>query len=174
MTPAKPKRLGALPPRYSFVLNPYPEERLSRCPYCEQKTGQRKLPLLIHVAPMQLIALNYTCRYCAACDLLIGHKHEIEYFLTKLFRRVDPSLIGNTYIIVGSVDKRAWQASMKTPWSQLEMLAQTSDFAHYHDELRLTRPGYYRVDQEPPIWQPPASQEWVKAGPGQPRQSKAD
>lgn len=69
------------PPQYNFVLNPYPDERLSRCPFCSNKTGQRKRPLVIHIDPMHLIALNYTCRYCEQCDLLVAHKHEIEHLL---------------------------------------------------------------------------------------------
>ena len=32
--------------------------RFSKCPACQNKTGQRKLPLLIHVDPKNLIALN--------------------------------------------------------------------------------------------------------------------
>lgn len=81
------KQFGCLPPKYNFCLNPYSELRFSRCPDCQNKTGQRKLPLLIHVEPMNLIALNYTKRYCRRCDLLIGHKYEIEQHLTKCSSR---------------------------------------------------------------------------------------
>ena len=80
MAKAKKSQFGELPPKYSFVLNPYPDMRVGRCPYCEHKTGQRKIPLLIHVKPMHLIALNYTCRYCRTCDLLIADKHTIEHW----------------------------------------------------------------------------------------------
>jgi 5-methylcytosine-specific restriction endonuclease McrA len=76
MAKVKQRQLGGLPPKYSFMVNPYPEERVSRCPLCDRKTGQRKIPILIHVNPKHLIALNYTCRYCRDCDLLIAHKHE--------------------------------------------------------------------------------------------------
>ena len=65
--------LSKLPKRYCIVSNPYPDLRYSRCPYCLHKTGQRKIPLLIHVEPLHLVALNYTCRYCQACDLLIAY-----------------------------------------------------------------------------------------------------
>ena len=101
----KKPQFGELPPSYNFVLNPYPEERLSRCPFCAEKTGQRKIPLFIHVDPMQLIALNYTCRYCHNCDVLIAHKHEIEHHLTELFRRMAPETIGNDYLIMGTMEK---------------------------------------------------------------------
>jgi hypothetical protein len=38
------ERMGALPPRYSFVLNPYTSERFTKCPSCETPTRIRKLP----------------------------------------------------------------------------------------------------------------------------------
>ena len=95
MTATKKSHFGGLKPKYNFILNPYPDQRLSRCPFCEKKTGQRKIPLLIHTDPLQLIALNYTCRYCHDCDLLIAHKHEIEHLLTNLFLQFDPEVIGN-------------------------------------------------------------------------------
>jgi hypothetical protein len=50
-------------------------------------------------------------------------------------------------------------------------LPHASDFATYYEELRSTRPGYYRADQEPAVIDPPASQEWVKEGPGIQRES---
>jgi hypothetical protein len=100
MVKAKKPQFGKLPPQYSFVLNPYPDMRVSNCPFCEHETDQRKIPLLIHVEPMHLIALNYTCRYCKACDLLIAHKHEIEHLLTSLFSQCDPEAVGNNYLII--------------------------------------------------------------------------
>ena len=78
-------QFGNLPSKYNFSLNPYPEFRFSKCPVCHEKTRQRKLPLLVHVDPRNLIELNYTNRYCQRCALLIGHKHEIEHHLTEMF-----------------------------------------------------------------------------------------
>jgi len=49
---------------------------------------------------MHLIALNYTCRYCKSCDLLIAHKHEIEHLLTNLFSQIEPETVGNEYLII--------------------------------------------------------------------------
>jgi hypothetical protein len=159
----KKSQFGELPPRYSFMLNPYPDQRLSRCPLCEQKIRQRKIPLLIHIDPLHLIALNYTCRYCPNCDLLIAHKHEIEHLLTELFRQYGPKVIGNDYLIIGTMEKNAWREGLEQPKAIAEMLPYASDFATYYNELRLTRPGYYRADQEPPVMEPPLSQEWIKA-----------
>jgi hypothetical protein len=165
MAKSKKSQLGGLPPRYSFMLNPYPDQRISRCPLCEHKTGQRKIPLLIHIDPLHLIALNYTCRYCRACDLLIAHKHEIEHLLTALFGQYDPDVIGNDYLIMGTVEKSVWREGLTQSKTVQEMLPHASDFATYYSELRMTQAGWYRADQEPPIMTPPASQEWVKAKP---------
>lgn len=163
MSKGRKIRLGKLPPRYNFVLNPYPDERLSRCPFCGQKTGQRKIPLLIHVDPMYPFALNYTCRYCHNCDLLIAHKHEIEHLLTEMFKRYDPSAIGNDYLIYGTLEKKTWREGLTQPQTIEDALSHASDFVTYYEELRMRRAGWYPKDQEPPVQPPPPSQEWVHA-----------
>lgn len=162
--PEKP-HLGGLPPRYRFMLNPYPDQGIAHCPLCNGKTGQRKLPLLIHADPNHLIALNYTCRYCAACDLLIGHKHTIEHLLADLFRPTAPEVIGNRYLILGTVEKGTWREGLTQPKAIAEALPHAADFAEYCRELRMTQPGWYKTGQEPPVREPPPSQEWVKPGP---------
>jgi len=163
MATAKKPRFGGLPPRYCFILNPYPDHGISRCPLCEKKARQRKLPLLIHIDPLHLIALNYTCRYCPDCDLLIAHKHEIEHLLTEIFREQNSDVIGNDYLILGTVEKRAWREGVEQPKVVDEMLAHTSDFAMYYQELRLSPPGWYRDDEAPPVLEPPPSREWIRA-----------
>ena len=163
MSATKKSQFGRLKPKYSFILNPYPDRRISRCPLCEEKTGQRKIPLLIHIDPSHLIALNYTCRYCKDCDLLIAHKHEIEHLLTDLFLQFDPEVIGNDYLIFGTVEKKAWREGLKQSMPINKMRPHISDFATYHEELRLTQAGWFLPDQEPPVMNPPKSQEWVKS-----------
>jgi hypothetical protein len=112
---------------------------------------------------MHLLALNYTCRYCHACDLLIADKHAIEHLLTGVFSQYAPEAVGNEYLIVGTVEKTAWREGLQQPKSVAEMLPHASDFAEYYTELRVTRPGWYPANQEPPMLEPPASQEWVKS-----------
>lgn len=158
-------QFGTLPPRYSFILNPYPDQRISRCPICEHKTGQRKIPLFIHVDPAFPIALHYTCRYCHQCDLLIAHKHEIEHILYSIFNPNYPEVVGNDYLILGTVEKRAWREGLIQPKPVAEMLPHISCFKTYYTELRMTRLGWYPDGQEPPIVEPPPSKEWVKATP---------
>ena len=134
-------------------------------PLCEGKTGQRKEPQFIHVDPIHPVALNYPCRYCGHCDLLIGHKSEIEHLLTTLFAQYNPAVIGNDYLIMGTVEKKAWRESMTQPKSIPEMLSYVSRFKTYYKELRLTQPGWYREGQEPPVMSPPPSTEWIKRRP---------
>jgi hypothetical protein len=102
-------------------------------------------------------------RYCRDCDLLIASKAAIEHLLTEMFRRHDPEAIGNDYLIIGTVNRASWREGLAQPKGIDDMLPDVSDFATCYEELRLTRPGYYRADQQPPVMEPPASQEWVKA-----------
>ncbi len=162
MTRKKNKvRFGALPPIHHFMLNPYPEMRLTSCPWCHEKTGQRKRPLLIHIEPQTMIALNYTNRFCKACDLLIGHKHEIEHYLTEMFARMNPSIIGNPYLIFATVKRKAWQTGMRQSIGVQQMRAHVSDFKSYQ-ELRMTQGGWCEEGQEPPLMEPPEPRVWVK------------
>ena len=155
------KQFGNLPPKYNFSLNPYAEMRFSRCPDCQNKTGQRKLPLLIHVAPQNLIALNYTNRYCTHCDMLIGHKDEIEHHLTEMFLEINAEAIGNDYLIVGSVEKQAWRENINQPKPFNELLNHIHDFKSYQN-LRMTMAGWFSDGQDPPVMEPPPSKEWLK------------
>jgi hypothetical protein len=49
------------------------------------------------------------------CDLLLAHKHELEHLLTELFRQADPSVIGNNYLIIGTVEKSSWREGLAQP-----------------------------------------------------------
>ena len=158
---ASRKQFGHLPPKYNFSLNPYPELRFSRCPDCRKNTGRRKLPLLIHIDPKSLISLNYTNRYCSRCDMLIGHKHEIEHHLTEMFLKIDPEVIGNTYLIFGTVEKKAWRENINNPKASNDMRPHIHDFKSYQN-LRMTMGGWFPKDQEPPVIEPPPATEWLK------------
>jgi hypothetical protein len=141
-------RIGKLPPKYNFILNPYTDARFTRCPGCDQRMRQRKLPLLIHIDPMHLIALNYTCRYCPDCDLLIAHQDEIEELLTALFAERDPSVIGNDYLVLGTVERQAWREGVKQPKRIQEMLENLHDFKEVRT-VEYQPAGWYPADDEP-------------------------
>ncbi|MFZ5915519.1 MAG: hypothetical protein ACOYZ7_01120 [Chloroflexota bacterium] len=145
-------RFGKLPPQYTFILNPYPDARFSRCPMCDQKMHQRKVPLFIHVDPFNPVVLGYTCRYCPDCDLLIAHQDQIEALLANLFAERAPSVVGNDYLVIGTVERAAWREGMKQPKGIDDMLAHLHDFK----EVRTVRlAGWYPADEpDEPAAQP--------------------
>lgn len=124
-------QFGNLPPQYKFILNPYPDVRFSTCPGCGRKTKQRKLPLVIHVNPHHLLALNKTCRYCPDCDLLIAHQDEIEELLTAMFMQYEPAVIGNDYLVIGTMERRAWREGVNQPQSVADQRKFMRDFKEY-------------------------------------------
>ncbi len=126
--PQKSSQFGKLAPQYNFFLNPYENERFNRCLQCEAKMRQRKLPLVIHVDPVHPVSLNYTCRYCPACDLLIAHQDEIERLLTSLFEQHAPEVVGNNYLILGTVDHDFWKQGTKTPHTVQRLVDNLHDF----------------------------------------------
>ena len=134
----KQRRLGKQPPRYSFFLNPYPDVRFTSCPKCRKRTKQRKVPLVIHVDPRNLVSINKTCHYCSTCDLLIAHQDEVEQQLALLFARHDPALIGNDYLVIGTQDRADWRRGTTTPLTIQEMLDSLHDF----EEVLRFEPAY--------------------------------
>lgn len=122
-------RLGKLPPRFSFFLNPYVDVRFTAsCPGCSGRTKQRKLPLAIHVHAWGMVVLNKTCRFCSHCDLLIAHKDEIESHLAPLRSRLEPGVFGNDYLVVGTVERKDWRRGLDNPLGPAEMIEALHDF----------------------------------------------
>jgi len=131
---------------YNFILNPHSETRVSSCPGCDQRMRQRKVPLFIHVNPMYPVVMGYTCRYCPDCDLLVAHQDEIESLLANLFAERDPSVIGNEYLVMGTVERAFWRESMETPKSPAEMLDHLHDFKEVWT-LEYRPAGWYRDEE---------------------------
>jgi hypothetical protein len=125
--PRKEGRIGEQPPHYRFFLNPYRDVRFTTCPQCGAKTRTRKLPLVIHVKPMQLAAMNTTCRYCVRCDLLIAHRDHVERSLTTLFGDSQPDL-ADMYLILGTLDRVHWLRGVRASLSTREALDWLHDF----------------------------------------------
>lgn len=144
------KHFGKLPPLYKFILNPYEDVRFTSCPGCGGKTRQRKLPLLIHTDPDHLISLNKTVRYCPACDLLIAHQDEIEAFLAAYFGQYAPEVVGNDYLVLGTMERKAWREGTHRPL----MLAEIREAVHDFKEHRTVQPEHYgwvpadKIDEE--------------------------
>ena len=139
------KHLGKLPPRYSYMLNPYTDERLSRCPQCHGLTGQRKFALVIHIDGWGLLPLGKTCRWCPRCELIMVHQDELENILTQNFSSIAPEVIGNTYLVMGTMDIRVWRRGLKGEGSILNnILDNIADFKMRYD-LKI-EPGGWSFD----------------------------
>jgi hypothetical protein len=141
-------QIGKLPPRYSFILNSYPDQRLSQCPRCHKLTHPRKFALCIHVSSWGPMTLGKTCVYCSPCELIIVHQHELEEQLAHAFGKVAPEVIGSEYLVVGTVDQQTWKAGLSGGGPKLdEMLQHMADFAHV---LKLEMdPGGWRPAEPP-------------------------
>jgi hypothetical protein len=120
--------VGKLSPRYRFFLNPYPDMRFTTCPQCGSKTRQRKLPLFIHVDPFQPLTLNKTCRYCPNCDLLIVHQDDLESLLAAIFTEKNPEVVGNDYLVIGTIDRAEWKRAMQDNLPLREVVEVLHDF----------------------------------------------
>jgi len=141
-------RIGKLTPRYSFMLNQYPEERLSKCPRCGKPTHQRKFPLFIHIEDWGPMVLGKTCKYCAKCELIIAHKHELEAELAYVFSRIAAEKIGNEYLVIGTVDKNMWEEGVKGGKPELEeTLKKIADFKNVYN-LTIEPGGWYPADDK--------------------------
>ena len=140
-------QLGKLSPLYNFFLNPYSDAHFSRCPQCKGKTGQKKVPLVIHVDPHYPLILNYTCRYCAKCDLLIAHQNEIENNLAQMFTQRVPDAVGNDYLVIGTAERDYWKEGFENPHSPAELLDNLHGFKQY---LNFERIGGWPQDESIP------------------------
>jgi MinD superfamily P-loop ATPase len=95
--------------KYTFFLNGHPDFAFSNCPRCSTKTRVRKFALLIHIDPNQFFVLNKKCRFCTNCELIIAKKEEVESIMAWTFEKRSPEIIGNDYLIMGTVDKKIWR-----------------------------------------------------------------
>ncbi len=106
------KTLGKLPPRYSFILNPYRDVRVSKCPLCQRLTHGRKFALFIHLTKFHPTVLGKTCRYCTPCKLIVVRQDELEAELAINIGRLAPEAVGCEYLVLGTMDKKAWQKTL--------------------------------------------------------------
>jgi hypothetical protein len=127
-------RIGKRPPQYSFILNPYRDVRLSKCPKCERPTHLRKFALVIHVQNWGPLILGKTCRYCTRCQLIIAHQDELEAELVTCLTPRAPEAVGNEYLVIGTMDKKVWQQGLRGSGTTLnEILEQMADFKRVFD-----------------------------------------
>jgi len=68
---------------------------------------------VIHIEPAQIFVLNKTCRYCPDCDLVIARKQEVEAMMAATFEDQRPEIVGNEYLVVGTLDRADWREGNK-------------------------------------------------------------
>ena len=134
--------MGALPPRYAFVLNPHPRERFTRCPRCEAKTLLRKIPLVIHFEPVGLVLLRKTCRLCVVCEMLIAHQAEVERLIDAL-GHTQPGK--RDYLVLGTLDVKTWRRGLAGGVTVPELTGRMADFKEYM-RIDYTPGSWYRND----------------------------
>jgi hypothetical protein len=124
-------QFGSLPPLYRFILNPYKDARFTTCPNCNGKTLIRKVPLFIHVQPVHPTTINKHCRYCPKCDILIAHQDELEHMLLLTYEKRNPEIVGNKYLVLGTLDLPSWRKRGKEPLSVDNIQDNIHDFKEY-------------------------------------------
>jgi hypothetical protein len=131
------KRLGKLDAQYQFLLNPYTDVRLSKCPRCNRLTHYRKFALFIHVNDWGPLVLGKTCRYCTPCELIMVHRDELE---SELERSAAPLIVRGMdrgYLVVGTVDRQVWQKWLNSNECNMgDIFAHMADFKE-NLELRV-------------------------------------
>jgi hypothetical protein len=137
-TRARKDRIGALPPRYAFVLNPQGDTKFTKCPRCKTKTNLRKLTLVIHVEGFGLVLLGKTCRLCLTCETLIAHEAELDRLLSTVVKVSIPD-----YFVLGTADRWTHRRGLAGAASLDDVKAHTSDFK-----------SYWTVDIKPAGWYP--------------------
>ena len=93
----------------------------TRCPKCNNKTKLEKFPLVIHIEPKYFINLGKTCKYCQYCDLLIVKQAELESYLAAIFEKQNPDVIGNKYLVIGTLEYKVWRQNLKKQMHSSEL-----------------------------------------------------
>jgi hypothetical protein len=51
------------------------------------------------------VALGKTCKFCSKCELIIVHEDELDQELANILSSINPQVIGNEYMVMGTVNK---------------------------------------------------------------------
>ena len=108
--------------RHRFFLNPYESAAFTKCPKCDIKTKVRKIPLVIHIEPSQIFVLNKACKYCIGCDLIIVRQVELESLMAACFENANPGIIGNDYLVFGTLERTDWRELNKSRMTPNEII----------------------------------------------------
>jgi hypothetical protein len=122
------RQVGEQYPRYDFFLNPYQDTRFTTCPRCGIKTRSRKFSLVVDVKPSHTMIVDKMCRFCYICGLLIVHQDQLEDLLATNFMEIDPEIIGNDYLVLGTLDRVEWNREKRSPLSFAQVVEYLHDF----------------------------------------------
>lgn len=76
------------------------------------------------------------------------HQNELEAELANSFSRIAPDVIGNEYMVLGTVDKKFWKNGLKGSGGEIiEMLRHIADFKKVYD-LHVEPGGWYPADEK--------------------------
>lgn len=134
-----------MPPQHDFFLNPHTDARFTRCPKCDAATKLRKKPLMIFITPVQPVSLNKTCRYCTNCDLLIVHQDELDQLIHQMCLQQFPHLLGEDYLVVGTVERKAWKEGYQGKATVADIFKTLHDFKR-HLEFEPARYVWVKED----------------------------
>lgn len=144
------KRLGKQPARYKFLLNPYSDLRLSKCPTCRQPTHPRKFALFIHADGWGPLTPGKTCRYCTRCELIIAHKDELDAVPAHSMSKLAPEAVGAEYLVMGTMDRKVWQRGLRGEGQPVgEALDHVADFKKVL-QLKVDPGGWQPAGEEQP------------------------
>lgn len=77
------------------------------------------------------------------------HKDELEWELADKFERLDPKVIGNEYLVVGTIENKTWRAVLNGTSSTIEeSLTHLADFKSRFD-LEVQGGGWGPADKTP-------------------------
>jgi hypothetical protein len=85
------------------------------------------------------------------CDLLIVHQDVLERLMANIFGTFKPEVVGNDYVVLGTMERADWKRGLTTPLTTQEMLASLHDFKHYvrfKPGLWVCKVSLERVPQE--------------------------
>jgi len=159
-TPASDDRPAGQPAVSAFALNPYTDVRFTTCPRCGEKTRARKLPLVIHVDPLDMAVLNMSCRFSPACGLLIARQDEVERLLVASFKVRRPEVIGNAYHVLGTLDRADWRRVVKSELSPRDIAERMMQFA---EDLTIESEAAWAPEATPEA-PPPAAPKDPRSG----------
>ena len=101
----------------------------------------RKFALFVHIDGTGPIILGKTCRYCPACELIIAHQNELEAELQNLFSTRASKVVGKEYLVLGTVEIKAWTQGLERPLTFKHIREQTAGFKKY-STLSADSPGW--------------------------------